>query len=94
MFTFHNVFYRDDLDRLSLSRVIATPLVPAARGIYADGDMVIIFFDATATTDDGQSDHSTYTWYSRMKDKKMVSATAFFDTRAFDDFWNRVSSAK
>jgi uncharacterized protein len=33
---------------------MATPLVPTVRGIYADGDMVIILFDAAAMTKDGQ----------------------------------------
>jgi uncharacterized protein len=70
---------------------MASPLVPSIRGIYADGDMVIAFFDAAATTRDGQPYHNTYTWYFRMKDSKVVSATAFFDTREFDEFWNRVS---
>jgi uncharacterized protein len=70
---------------------MATPLVPAVRGVYADGDMVIILFDAAATTKDGQSYHNTYTWYFRMRDEKVVSAIAFFDTREFDEFWNRVS---
>src|ERR1700733_7737086 len=28
---------------------MSTPLVPTIRGIYADGDMVIILFDAEAT---------------------------------------------
>ena len=70
---------------------MATPLVPTVRGIYADGDMVISLFDASATTKDGQPYHNTYTWYFRMKDAKAVSAIAFFDTRDFDEFWNRVS---
>ena len=30
-----------------------TPLVPSVRGIYADGDMVIILFDGAATAMDG-----------------------------------------
>jgi ketosteroid isomerase-like protein len=30
-----------------------TPLVPTVRGIYADGDTVVAFFDASATTRDG-----------------------------------------
>ena len=73
---------------------MATPMVPAVRGIYADGDVVIIFFDASATTKDGLSYRNTYTWYFRMKDKRVTSAVAFFDTREFDEFWNRVSPAK
>jgi uncharacterized protein len=69
---------------------MSKPLVPSVRGIYADGDMVIIFFDAAATAKDGKPYHNTYTWYFQMKDGKVIHATAFFDTRDFDEFWNRV----
>ena len=70
-----------------------TPLVPTVRGIYADGDMVIIFFDGAGTAKDGLPYRNTYTWYFRMKDEKVVSAVVFFDTREFDEFWNRVNPA-
>lgn len=70
---------------------MATPLKPSVRGIYADGDTVIAFFDASATTKDDQPYRNTYTWYFRMAGSKVVSATAFFDTRDFDDFWNRAA---
>jgi uncharacterized protein len=69
------------------------PLVPTVRGIFADGDMVIILFDAAATARDGVPYHNTYTWYFQMKDGKVVKAIAFFDTRDFDEFWKRVSPA-
>ena len=46
---------------------MARPLVPSIRGLYADGDMVIIFFDAAATAKDGIPYHNTYTWYFQMK---------------------------
>ena len=69
------------------------PLVPTVRGIFADGDMVIILFDAAATATDGVPYRNTYTWYFQMKDGKVVRAIAFFDTRDFDDFWKRVSPA-
>ena len=69
------------------------PLVPTVRGIFADGDMVIILFDAAATATDGVPYRNTYTWYFQMKDGKVVKAIAFFDTRDFDEFWKRVSPA-
>jgi ketosteroid isomerase-like protein len=69
---------------------MATPLVPSVRGLYADGDMVIILFDAAATTKDNQPYRNTYSWYFRMKNAQVISAIAFFDTREFDAFWNRV----
>jgi ketosteroid isomerase-like protein len=70
---------------------MAKPLVPTVRGIYADGDMVIILFDASATAKDGLPYRNTYTWYFQMKDAKVIKAIAFFDTREFDEFWSRVS---
>ena len=67
------------------------PLVPTIRGIFADGDMVIILFDVEATSRDGKRYGNTYTWYFEMRDGKVVRAIAFFDNRDFDEFWNRVA---
>ena len=69
------------------------PLVPSVRGVFADADMVIIFFDAAATAKDGLPYRNTYTWYFQMKEGKVIKAIAFFDTRDFDEFWKRVSPA-
>lgn len=69
---------------------MATRLIPDVRGIYADGDTVITLFDATATAADGVAYRNTYTWYFEMKDGQVGKAIAFFDTREFDAFWNRV----
>jgi ketosteroid isomerase-like protein len=68
-----------------------TPLVPTVRGIYADGDTVIILFDAAAMAKDDVPYRNTYTWYFTMRDAVVIRAIAFFDTREFDEFWNRVS---
>jgi ketosteroid isomerase-like protein len=70
---------------------MSKPAVRTVRGIYADGDMVIIRFDIDATGRDGQPYRNAYTWYFEMKDGRVVKATAFFDTRVFDEFWTRVS---
>jgi ketosteroid isomerase-like protein len=72
---------------------MAKPLVPSVRGIYADGDMVITFFDAEGVARDGQRYFNTYTWYFQMRDGVVFKAVAFFDVREFDDFWSRVSPA-
>ena len=69
---------------------LSTPLVPLVRGLYADGDTVIALFDAQAMARDGQPYRNTYTWYFKMRNSKVVSATAFFDTREFDVLWTRV----
>ena len=69
---------------------LSTPLVPTVRGIYADGDMVIVLWDGAAIAHDGKSYENTYSWYLKMRDGKIVSATAFFDSIAFNDLWKRV----
>ena len=70
---------------------LSKPLVPTVRGIFADGDMVIILFDAEATVKDGKTYRNSYTWYFQMTGAKVVKAIAFFDNRDFDEFWNRGS---
>jgi ketosteroid isomerase-like protein len=55
--------------------------------------MVVILFDAAATAKDGQPYRNTYTWYFKMDGGKAVDVIAFFDTRHFDEFWNRVTPA-
>ena len=70
---------------------MSKPLVPTVRGIYADGDTVIILFDAEATVRDGKLYFNTYSWYFQMRNEKVEKAIAFFDNRHFDEFWNRVS---
>jgi len=50
---------------------MATPLVPTVHGIYADGDMVIVLFDASATTKDNRPYRNNYTWYFQMNQGKV-----------------------
>jgi uncharacterized protein len=66
---------------------MATPLVPTVHALYADGDTVIAYFDASATVRDGSSYDNTYTWYLRMQQGAIVEALAFFDSIEFNDFW-------
>jgi ketosteroid isomerase-like protein len=72
---------------------MATPLAHDIHGLYADGDMVIAYFDGSATARDGKPYRNTYTWYLRLADSKIVDVVAFFDSVAFNDFWTRVQPA-
>jgi ketosteroid isomerase-like protein len=72
---------------------LATPLVPTVHALYADGDTVITYFDASATVRDGSPHNNTYTWYLRMQEGAIVQAVAFFDSIEFNDVWARVESA-
>lgn len=65
-------------------------LIPDIREMYADGDTVIVFFDAEGTARDGIPYRNTYTWFLTLNDGKVVKAAAFFDAIAFNDLWQRV----
>ena len=69
---------------------MSTPLHPTIRDIYADGDTVIVFFDAAGTARDGVPYRNTYAWFLTLRDNRIVKATAFFDSIAFNDLWERV----
>jgi uncharacterized protein len=83
---------RDFLDQVVLpfNSRLSTPLVPTVRAIYADGDMVIVLWDGAGMARDGQRYENTYSWYLKMRDGKIISATALFDSITFNDLWKRV----
>ena len=60
--------------------------------IYAEGDTVIVFFDASGTARDGRPYTNTYAWFLGLENGKVVKASAFFDSIVFNDFWQRVQS--
>lgn len=66
------------------------PLKPKVHGIYADGDTVVIFFDAQTIARDGKPYVNTYAWFFEMRDGKVVKATAMFDSVEFNELWSRV----
>jgi ketosteroid isomerase-like protein len=66
-------------------------LKPHVRQITADGGRVVIFFDAKGVARDGQPYANTYAWFFEMRGGKIVNATAFFDSIAFNDLWQRVA---
>lgn len=66
-------------------------LRPTIRNLHADGDDVIIFFDASGIARDGETYENTYAWFWEMRDGRVVKAHAFFDSIAFNDLWRRVT---
>jgi uncharacterized protein len=70
---------------------LSAPIIPTVRGIWADGDMVIVLWDGEATARDGRPYRNTYTWYFRMKDNQVIEAIAFLDMSKFTELWTRVS---
>ncbi len=69
---------------------LTEPLRPTVREVTAAGDTIVVLFDAEAMATDGIAYRNTYSWHMVMRDGRIVRATAFFDTRLFDEFWQRV----
>ena len=61
------------------------------RGIYADGDTVVVLWDGEGTTTAGTTYRNTYAWFMTLQDGKVVDGTAFYDSIAFDELWAGVS---
>lgn len=66
------------------------PLTPTVREMYADGDTVIVYFDAQGIATDGKPYVNTYTWIMKMRSGRAVRVVAFFDSIEFNDLWTRV----
>ena len=67
-----------------------TPFRPTAiRGLYADGNTVIVLWDGRGVAKDGVPYENSYAWFLTMRDGLVVDAVAFFDSIAFDELWSR-----
>ena len=70
----------------------AEPFRPVVvRGIFADGDTVIVLWDGRGIANDGQPYANSYAWFMRMRDGQVVDGTAFYDSISFNDLWTRVA---
>jgi len=69
-------------------------LKPTIKMMYADKGTVIVHFDAEGTARDGKAYANTYAWFLDMEDGKIVRASAFFDSIAFNDLWSRVQPSQ
>jgi ketosteroid isomerase-like protein len=60
------------------------------RGVYADGDTVVVIWDGRGIANDGRPYENSYAWIMKLDNGKVVDGTAFFDSISFDDLWSRV----
>ena len=65
-------------------------LKSTTQDVCAEGDTVIVFFDASGTARDGKPYANTYAWFLSLESSKVMKASAFFDSIVFNDFWQRV----
>ena len=61
------------------------------RGIYEDGDTVIVVWDGEGTRLDGKPYENTYASFMKFREGLVVEATAFFDSIAFEELWSEVT---
>jgi ketosteroid isomerase-like protein len=61
------------------------------RGVYADGETVVVLWDGEGIRGDGKPYENTYAWFMRFEEGLVVEATAFFDSIAFNELWSEVS---
>lgn len=66
---------------------------PEVRSITAEGERVVILFDARGTARDGRPYVNSYAWFFEMRGGRVIRANAFFDAIAFNDLWSRVTPA-
>jgi uncharacterized protein len=63
------------------------------RGVYSDGDTVVVVWDGRGVANDGQLYENSYAWIMKLDNGKVVDGTAFFDSISFNDLWARVQPA-
>jgi ketosteroid isomerase-like protein len=69
-----------------------TPFRPVTiRGIYADGDTVVVMWDGAGTTVVGTEYRNTYAWFMTLADGKVIDGTAFYDSISFNELWENVT---
>ena len=73
---------------------MAKPLEPAIRAIYADGDTVVLLFDAAGTAKDGKIYANTYSWFLQFRDGSIENGIAFFDSIHFNELWTSLPATK
>nr|WP_300313230.1 nuclear transport factor 2 family protein [Halomonas sp.] len=76
---------KDFVSRASapLVRRLQTPVVPEVHAIWAEGDVVIVRFDGSATTTSGAPYRNEFVWIFWMKKGVVTRAEAFLDLAAY-----------
>lgn len=59
-------------------------IVPEIVDIIAEGDRVVLQWNGTGRTKDGNPYHNRYSWIMRIKDGVVIEGTAYLDTALVD----------
>ena len=60
------------------------------RGLYADGNTVIVHWDGEGKRVDGKLYKNSYAWFMTFEDGLVTEATAFYDSVSFNELWDEV----
>jgi ketosteroid isomerase-like protein len=63
------------------------------RSVHADGDTVIVLWDARGIAIDGKPYENTYAFFMQMRDRKVVELTALTDSISLNELLERVEPA-
>ncbi|WP_421423268.1 nuclear transport factor 2 family protein [Agrobacterium rosae] len=66
-----------------LTSRLTSPVLPEVHHIFADGDIVVVRFNGSATTTSGSPYRNQFVWIFRMKDGSVIEAEAFLDLVAY-----------
>lgn len=69
---------------------LSSPVRPTVKGIWAEGDHVIVHWDGAATAADGAPYSNSYVWIFRMANLRASEVTAFLDLVPYDDVIRRI----
>lgn len=69
---------------------LSSPVRPTVKGLWVEGDHVIVHWDGTATAADGAPYRNSYVWIFRMADRRASEVTAFLDLVPYDEVLRRI----
>ncbi|MCD7099738.1 nuclear transport factor 2 family protein [Stenotrophomonas sp. MMGLT7] len=77
---------QDFLERAAgpITARLSTPIVPEVKHVVAQGDAVVVIWDGTATTRDGETYRNSYAWHMVLDNGRITRVVAFLDTWALE----------
>ncbi|KIC92625.1 nuclear transport factor 2 family protein [Flavihumibacter solisilvae] len=75
---------------IPLNNKLKVKIKPTVRNIFVDKDMVIALWDGEAIALDNRPYRSSYSWYMKMRNGKIMDVVAFLDGIEFTDIMKRI----
>lgn len=66
-----------------LNARLSKRITPEVKGIYADGNMVVVLWKSSAQTNNGHPYNGEYAWFMEFQDGKVIQVKAFLDNQKF-----------